>query len=142
MLRSGKEIPEIDLVVFHPAQFVDGELRPVVVKLHQPFDLDEIVAVERLDDLRDVVPHLGVDLARAVGKDQREIRLSRAFLPDFLRADQEYGSGNFVRLQFPHERRLHCGFTGTGGTGTGVCGTGVTVGGGAGLASFGPLTWP
>ena len=135
--RSRKEIAEIDFAVRHPAQLVNGELRPVVVELHQPFDLDEVVALERLDNLGHVVPHLAVDFARAVRQNQRQVWLARALLPHFFRVNQKYRGRNFVRLQFPDERRLHCGVTGVG-----VAGTGVTVGGAAGLVSFALPTWP
>ncbi len=116
---------------------MNRELRPVVVELHQPFDLDEVVALEGLDHLGHVVPHLAVDLAGAVRENQRQVRLTRALLPHFFRVNQKYGGRNFVRLQFPDERGLHCGVTGAG-----AAGTGVTVGGAAGLVSFALPTWP
>jgi len=119
--------PEIDLLVLDAAQFVDGELRAIVVKLQQPFHLDEIVAVERVHHLGHVVPHFGVDFAGAVGQQKREIRLAGALLPDLFGVNQKCSGGRFVGFQVAYVRRLHCVVTG-------VDGTGVTVGGGAGLS--------
>ena len=138
---SGEEIAEVHFLVYDPANFVDGELGPVVVELHEPFDFDEVVALEGLD--ADLPRRYPTSSNRFRPCDPREpvkkIRFPSALLPHFLGTDQEYGSGNFVRLQLPYEGRFHC-VTGTGGTATGVCCTGATAGGGAGLESFGPLT--
>ena len=65
---EGKVIAEIDLAVVHPAQLVDGHLRPVVEDLHHALDPHEVVAIEGIDHFRHVVPHLGVQFAGAVGQ--------------------------------------------------------------------------
>ena len=111
--RGGEKIPEIDLIVSHPAQLVNGELWPVVVELHQPFNFDEVVAFKRLDDLRHVVPHLAVDLTASIGKNKREVRLARAFLPHFFCLHQKNSGSNFFRFEFPDKRRFSSDVTGS-----------------------------
>jgi hypothetical protein len=94
-------------VIKHAPHLVNRELRPCVVNLKQPFDLDEIVASEGVHHLRDVIPHFGFDLARTVAEQQGKIRFARAFLPDFLGMNQEDGGCNLVRSEFARKRRLH-----------------------------------
>ncbi len=50
---------------------MNGELRPVLEDLEQAFHFDEVVAIEGVHDLGDVVPHLGVEVARAVAEEER-----------------------------------------------------------------------
>jgi hypothetical protein len=77
---------------------VNGELRAVVVNLNEALDADKVVAVESLHDLGHVVPHLGLDVAGAIAQQQRQVRLARLFLPDFLGVHDECGHGRFVGL--------------------------------------------
>ena len=122
-----EEVPEIHFVVSDAAEFVDGELRAVVVELQKALHLDEIVAVERVHHLGHVVPHFGVDFAGAVGQQKREIRLAGALLPDLFGVNQKCSGGRFVGFQVAYVWRLHCVVTG-------VADMGVTAGGGAGLS--------
>ena len=103
-----KIIGVVDLAIFHPPHFVDGQLRPVVEYLHQPFYLDEIVALEQVHRLGDVVPHLRVELARTVPERQREIQLAALLLPDLLGVNQETGGDDLVWLQLVYVGGLHC----------------------------------
>ena len=86
---------------------------------------------------RDVVPHLRVDLARAVGEQHRKIRLPRALLPDLLRMHEEDRGRDFIGLQIGGEGRFHLlepsAFC------TGVVGTGDSSGGAAAPVSFTPV---
>src|SRR3712207_8448524 len=51
-----------------------------------------------------VVPHLGVELARAVGQQQRQVKLAAALLlPDLFRRDQETGLDGLIRLERSEE---------------------------------------
>ena len=69
--RMGEVFPQVDLRFISPPQPVDRDLRPLAVELHQPLHLDEVVAIEGLDDLRDAVPHLGFEMAAAVSENER-----------------------------------------------------------------------
>lgn len=75
-LGHGEVVGKIDVGIENPGHLVDGELRPVLEDLQQPFDLDEIVAIKRLDHLGDVIPHLGVHVAGPVAEQQRKIRIA------------------------------------------------------------------
>jgi hypothetical protein len=86
---------------------VNGELRPVVEYLRKAFDLDEVVAVERVHHFGHVVPHLGVKFAGAVAEGQREIKLAGLLLVDLLGVNQEAGSDYPVHLEFVYVRRFH-----------------------------------
>lgn len=67
-LRGRKIVGEFDLAIVHAPHLVNCELRAIVEDLDQAFDLDEIVAVEGVQGVADVVPHLGVKLSGAVGQ--------------------------------------------------------------------------
>ena len=70
--------------------------------------LDEIVAVEGIEHVGDVVPHLGVEFAGAVAEHQRKVELAALLLPDLLGVDQETGRDHLVRLELVHVGRFHC----------------------------------
>jgi hypothetical protein len=96
LLRRRQEVGEIDLALFHLADLVDGELDAIVVAVDQAFDFDEVVLIERLDHVRDVVPHLGVELAGSVGKRELQIQLTRLPRTHLLGGDHERRRDGFV----------------------------------------------
>jgi len=75
------------------------ELRPRVVNLQLPADLDKIVAPERIHHFGDVVPHTGFYIAGSVGQTEREIGLARALLANLLRLNEKDRVGDLIRFQ-------------------------------------------
>ena len=55
---------------------MDGELKPVLVLIYQPFDFNEIVLLEGVERVLDVVPHLGFQMTRAICQSESQIRLA------------------------------------------------------------------
>jgi hypothetical protein len=70
---SRKVIGEIHIGIHHAYHFVDGELWAILKNLQQAFDFHKIVALEGIDHIGDVVPHLGVHFAGPVAQQQREV---------------------------------------------------------------------
>ncbi len=64
-------IREIDFRVVKLAEFVDRDLKPVLVLVQQTFDLEKVVLVESIDRILDVVPHLGFNLTGAIAQSER-----------------------------------------------------------------------
>ncbi len=96
---------------------MDRELGAILEDLQQSLDLDEIVALEGVDHVGDVIPHLGVHFAGAVAKQERKVRLSRFFLPHIFDMDQESGRDHLIRLQIADIGRFHELLRGAGGAG-------------------------
>src|SRR5208337_5139075 len=70
----GKIVGEVNLGFTQLAQLVDGELEAVLVLVDQTLDFEEVILLESLEDLLDVVPHFGFDLAAAVPESEGEVR--------------------------------------------------------------------
>ena len=52
-------------------EFVNGQLQPSLMNLQQAADFQEIVAIEGVHHFGGVIPHSGVDIARAVAEGKR-----------------------------------------------------------------------
>ena len=86
---------------------MNGDLRAVLEELHHALDADEVVALKGVDDFADVIPHLGVKVASAVGQGQRQIGLTRFLLPDFLLLHEKYAQDGLIRRELAHVRSFH-----------------------------------
>jgi hypothetical protein len=62
-------VGEIDFRFFHAAQLVNRKLKSILVFVDEPFNLEKVVLLEGENEFVDVVPHLGFDLAGAIGED-------------------------------------------------------------------------
>src|SRR5208337_5265721 len=69
-------VGEVDLSFFHAPQLVNGELKAILVLVDESLDLEEVFLLEDVDEFFDVVPHLGFDLAGAIGQGQSQVRLA------------------------------------------------------------------
>ena len=83
------------------------ELRTILEDLQQSFDAHKVVALEGIERLRGVIPHLGVQLTGAVGKRQRKIRIARFLLAHVLIRNQERALNGLVGLKLTKIGRLH-----------------------------------
>src|SRR5262245_7586142 len=70
-LRGWKVVGEIYLRIVDPLHLMNRQLRTIMKYLNQAFDFDEIVSLERLEDLTHVIKHLRVELTSAVGEQER-----------------------------------------------------------------------
>ena len=82
---AGEVIGEIDLMIFQAAKPVNRKLRAVLKDLNETFDSDEVVAFEGIHHFGDVVPHLGFELAGAVGQLEGQVRITGLLLANVLR---------------------------------------------------------
>src|SRR5882762_3112540 len=78
-------IGKIHFGVLHAAQFVDSELETILVLVDEALNFEEVVLLEDVNELFDVVPHLGFDLAGAVAESERQIGLAGLLRLDLLR---------------------------------------------------------
>ncbi len=83
-LGAREVVSEIDFAILQPSQFVDRKLSPLLIELHQPFGLDEIVAVKGVHHFFDVVPHLRFNLAGTISELKRQVGFTGFLLPDFF----------------------------------------------------------
>ena len=66
---GGRQIVrQIDFRFRHRLDLVQRELRTILEDLQQALDAHEIVTLEGIEHLCGVVPHLGVQLAAAIGE--------------------------------------------------------------------------
>ena len=72
------------------------DLKPVLIFIDEPFDFQEIVLLKSVEDLLNVVPHLGFDLAATVAKGECEIRLAGLLRLDLFGDDDEAGGDDFI----------------------------------------------
>ena len=100
-------IGQIDFRFRHRLDLVQRELRPILEDLQQAFDAHEIVALEGVEGFRRVVPHLGVQLAAAVGERQGKIGIARFLLAHVLVRNQERALNSLVGLKLAKIGRLH-----------------------------------
>ena len=90
--RLRQIVGELDFRLTELANFMDGQLEVVFVAVDQPFNLDVIVLLEGIKRLGDVVPHLGLDLAGAVGERQCQVWIATFLgLHLFRRYDERRG---------------------------------------------------
>ena len=89
----GKVIREVDFRFAQLAQLVDCELKAVLVLVDEALDLEEVILLERVEDLFDVVPHFGFELAAAVPESERQVGLP-GFLGLDLFADDDEARGD------------------------------------------------
>src|ERR1700681_1042420 len=94
----GQVVSEIDFGLCHAAEFVDGQLKSILVFVDQTLDLEEVVLLEAEDKLIDVVPHFGFELAAAISQDQGQIRLAIFLSLYLLRGHYEAGGNDFILL--------------------------------------------
>ena len=94
----GQVVGEVDIAFFHAPQLVNRELKTILVLVDEPFDLEKVVLLEGEDEFVDVIPHLGFDLAAAIGQDQRQIRLAIFLGLHLLRRHDEAGGDDLVFL--------------------------------------------
>ena len=74
------------------------ELKAVLVLVDQAFDLEEVILLEGVEDLFNVVPHLGFDLAAAIAESERQIRLAGLLGFDLLGNHDEARGDDLVFL--------------------------------------------
>ena len=79
-------------------EHADGELKASVVAVENALDPDDVVDVEAFRGGSHVVPHLGRDLAAAIGKREIEVRLTVFLRLQLLRSNQETGADDLVFL--------------------------------------------
>ena len=75
---------------------MDSDLKPVLIFINQPLNLQEIILLEGTENFFDVVPHLGFDLAAAVSQGKREIGLAGLLRLYLLGNDDEAGRDDFI----------------------------------------------
>ena len=92
----GKVVAEINFRVSQLADFVDRNLKTVVVLVDQAFDLDEVFLLKGADGIFDVVPHLGFDVAGTVAERERQVGIAGFFRLDLLGNDDKGGSDDLV----------------------------------------------
>ena len=92
----GKVVGEVDFGFAQLAQLVDGELETLLVFVDEALDFEEVVLLEGVEDLFDVVPHLGFELAAAIAESEREIGLAGLLGLDLLGDDYEAGGDDLV----------------------------------------------
>ena len=94
-----KVIGEIDFRLRHRQKFVNRELLPVLKYLEQSLYAHKIVALESIQHFGRVLPHLGVELAGAIGERHRKIRFARFLLANIFVMHQEDPGDDLVRLE-------------------------------------------
>src|SRR5215469_10180200 len=72
------------------------ELESLLVLVDQSFDFEEIVLLKGVENLVDVVPHLGFQLPASVAQRQRQVGLARFLGLDLLRHDDESGGDDLI----------------------------------------------
>ena len=75
-LGLGQIIGKIDFRFLHPPEFVDRELKTILVFVDESFDFQEIILLEDVDKFFDVVPHLRFDVTAAVAESERKVRFT------------------------------------------------------------------
>src|SRR5579864_403731 len=71
-----KVIREIYFRIAQFSQFVDRELKPVLVSVQKALDLEIVFLIESVERILDVVPHLGFDLPTPVTERKGQVRLA------------------------------------------------------------------
>src|SRR5208282_4893009 len=94
----GQIIGEVDFRFFHAAELVNGELKTVLVLVDQPLNLEKVVLLEGQNEFVDVIPHLGFDLAAAIGENQRQVWFAIFFGLHLLGGHYETGGDDLVFL--------------------------------------------
>ena len=92
----GEIVGVIDFGVSQFAHLVEGELPAAVVLLHHAFDLDEVVLLKRVHRVGHVVPHVGLQLAGAVGQRDRQVGVAVLLGLDLLGGDHEVRGDGLV----------------------------------------------
>src|SRR5215471_18195065 len=76
-------IRKINFRIAQATKLVHGELKAILIPVDESLHLDEIIGVKGIQNLFNVVPHLGLKLSGTVAEDKRKIRLA-AFLGLYL----------------------------------------------------------
>ena len=107
--RLRQVVGEVDLGFRHAPQFVNRQLKPILVFVDQALDLEKVILLEAEDELIDVVPHLGFNLPRAVCQDQCQIGLAVFLRLNLLRRHHEARGNDLVLLitTFGYEELFH-----------------------------------
>src|SRR6266576_4844571 len=93
-----KVVSEVDFAVAQSTDFVNRELKAILVLVEETFDLEEVVLFKSVECILDVVPHLGFDLSAAITQDKSEIRFARLLGLHLLRHHHKGGSNDLIFL--------------------------------------------
>src|SRR6516164_8066409 len=78
----GEIVGVIDLPVGQLADLVDGELPAAIVLLDQAFNFDEVILIEGIEGVRNVVPHVRLEVSAAICQGDREIGIAALLVLD------------------------------------------------------------
>ncbi len=77
---------------------MDVHLEAVLVEQYLALNADEVIALKGVHHLGHVIPHLGVDFAGFIAKEQRKVGVSPLFLADVFVLNEKDRNDLLVRL--------------------------------------------